>query len=303
MMEGKVVLVTGGAFGIGRAICLGAARQHAAFVVVADLPQEKRGGEQTAAECIEAGARDAFFVGCDVSNGKAVAAAIESAVTRCGALHAVFANAGVSPVNVPGSGGWTHEVNDDAFARVVAINLTGVFHTAKYSMAHLVKSKGALVTTASSFGLVGAHLAASYAASKGGVINLTRQLAKDYSPLGVRVNCICPGYVSNAMGRSVPGIADGDLPPPEARRASANTSLTEESVHASWARREAAAALQPIRRQAQASEIASVALFLASDAASFVTGTIVPVDGGCTSTFPGSDIQTAYDEAKYTSPL
>ena len=123
-----------------------------------------------------------------------------------------------------------------------------------------------MINIASTYGLIGAPLAPSYCASKGGVVNLTRQLAVDYGRDGLRVNAICPGYIDTDMGGR-----RGALPPAE--RAAAE------------ARREANAALQPIGRQGQAQEVARVATFLASDEASFVTGSIVTVDGGCTATF------------------
>ena len=185
-MEGKVVLVTGGAFGIGRSICLKAASQRAAGIIVVDLEQERTAGEKTAQDCVYLGVAKAVFGGCDVSDGGAVKRVVQDAVKQFGRLDAVFANAGVNGAST--AGGWAHEVADTNFERVIAVNLTGVFHTAKYSLPYLVESKGALVNTASSFGMVGAHFSAAYAASKGGVINMTRSLAKDYGPLGVRVN-------------------------------------------------------------------------------------------------------------------
>jgi NAD(P)-dependent dehydrogenase (short-subunit alcohol dehydrogenase family) len=123
-----------------------------------------------------------------------------------------------------------------------------------------------MINIASTYGMIGAPLAPSYCASKAGIINLTRQLAVDYSPEGLRVNAICPGYIDTDMGGH-----RASLPPAERT--------------AAQARREANAALQPIGRQAQAQEVARVATFLASDDASFMTGSIVTVDGGCTATF------------------
>ncbi|MET1005802.1 MAG: SDR family oxidoreductase, partial [Propionibacteriaceae bacterium] len=135
------------------------------------------------------------------------------------------------------------------------------------AMPHLLASgRGRIVNVASTYGVIGAPLAPAYCASKGGVVNLTRQLAVDYSPLGIRVNAICPGYIDTDMGGY-------------------RASLGAEAAAAANARREAAAALQPIGRQAHADEVARVAVFLASDDSSFMTGSIVTVDGGCTTTF------------------
>ena len=150
--------------------------------------------------------------------------------------------------------------------------------------------------------MVGAHYATSYCASKGGVINLTRQLATDYSPLGVRVNAICPGYVANSMGRSVPGTPANVVPDGTAARANGATP-TQEVASERWENRIKAAAEQPLVRMGAEDEIASVAIFLATEGASFMTGCIVPVDGGCTATFAGSAVQTMYDPADYVSPI
>ena len=112
------------------------------------------------------------------------------------------------------------------------------------------------------------------------------------------------GYCSNAMGRSIPDIPNDSLPDPSQVRGSVNpSSLQEDVVAKKWAMREAAASKHPIGRQASTDEIAAGALFLASPSASFITGVILPVDGGCTSTFPGSELQTGYDPSSYVSPL
>ena len=125
---------------------------------------------------------------------------------------------------------------------------------------------GAIINIASTYGLIGAPLAPAYCASKGALVNLTRQLAVDYGAERIRVNAICPGYVDTDMGGY-------------------RANLPSDQAAAANARREAGAARQPLGRQAQAAEIARVAVFLASEASSFMTGSIVAVDGGCTATF------------------
>jgi len=139
--------------------------------------------------------------------------------------------------------------------------------TAPKSLPHfLAQGDGRIVNIASTYGLVGAPNSPAYCSSKAAIINLTRQLAVDYSPDQIRVNAICPGYIDTSLGR---------------RR----STMSEEEIADATARREKAAGMQPLGRQAQPSEVVSVAVFLASGGASFMTGSIVTVDGGCTTTF------------------
>jgi NAD(P)-dependent dehydrogenase (short-subunit alcohol dehydrogenase family) len=160
-----------------------------------------------------------------------------------------------------------HELGIDSWDRTIAVNLRGTFLCARAAIPHLLqRPRSAMINIASTYGLIGAPLAPSYCASKGAIITLTRQLAVDYSRDGLRINAICPGYTDTDMG---------------GRRAS----LPPDERAAAQARREASAALQPIGRQAQPQEVARVATFLASDEASFMTGSIVTVDSGCTATY------------------
>ncbi|MEI6407139.1 MAG: SDR family oxidoreductase [Actinomycetes bacterium] len=141
------------------------------------------------------------------------------------------------------------------------------FLCTKYALPHfLKKNDGRIVNIASTYGLIGAPKAAAYCASKGAIINYTRQLTVDYAPEGIRINAICPGYIDTNLGRR-------------------KSTLSDEQYEAAVARREKAAAMQPIGRQAQPIEVANVAAFLVSDEASFMTGAIVTVDGGCVTTF------------------
>jgi NAD(P)-dependent dehydrogenase (short-subunit alcohol dehydrogenase family) len=257
-LDGRIAVVTGSATGIGRAIALRLAAEGAR-VVVADRKAEL--GEGTASAIRDSGG-EAIFVACDVADSGQVRALMESAVTRFGRIDALVSNAGI-----PGAGTPAHETAEDDWDRVIAVNLRGVFLCAKYAIPHLEASgHGAIVNTASTFGMIGAHNTPAYAASKGGVIALTRQLAVDYGPRGIRVNAISPGYVDTDMDQ---------------RR----TRMTPEDAARNLAARETAAALQPLGRQAATAEIAAAVAFLISDDASFMTGAIVPVDGGCTSYF------------------
>ena len=257
-LNDRVVLLTGGATGIGRAIALDMAAAGAA-VAIGDTNVD--GGQRTVAEILSAGGR-ASFKSCDVADAEQVAALVGGAVADFGQLDVLVNDAGIS-----GGSSRLHELGIDAWDRTIAVNLRGTFLCARAAIPHLLRRpRSSMINIASTYGVIGAPLAPSYCASKGGIVNLTRQLAVDYSPDGLRVNAICPGYIDTDMGGR-----RGALPPSE--RAAAE------------ARREESAALQPIGRQAQAQEVARVATFLASDEASFMTGSIVTVDGGCTATF------------------
>jgi NAD(P)-dependent dehydrogenase (short-subunit alcohol dehydrogenase family) len=257
VLTGRVALVTGAATGIGRSIAL-AMGAAGARVGIGDISQA---GQRTADDIVAAGA-EASFVTCDVSAPGEVQSLVDEVATAFGAIDILVNNAGISDTSKR-----VHEVEVEDWDRVLAVNLRGPFLCAKFALPHLIASgRGAIVNIASMFGLVGAPVSGPYAASKGGLVNLTRQLAVDYGPDGVRVNAICPGYIDTDMG---------------GRRAA----YSPEQRKAANERRDANAALQPIGRQAHADEVARVALFLASDASSFMTGSVVPVDGGGTATF------------------
>lgn len=255
--EGRVALVTGASSGIGRATARALAAAGAQ-VVIADL--NDAAGEEVARALDDEGG-SAQFIACDVSDPAQVRALLEQTVATCGQLDILINNAGIS-----GGAQRLHELDIDDWDRVMAVNLRGPFLCAKYALPHLIRRSGAMVNVASTYGLVGAPQAPAYCASKGGVVNLTRQLAVDYGPSGVRVNAVCPGYVDTDMGGQ-----RGRLGPQQAA--------------AALERREGNAARQPLGRQAHADEVARVVVFLASGASSFMTGSIVTVDGGCTSTF------------------
>ena len=255
-LEGRVALVTGAAGGIGAAIAKAMAAEGAR-VVVADV----KDGGPTVAE-IEAAGGQALAVACDVADPAQVEALMAGAVDRFGGIDVLVNNAGIS-----GGSSLAHELEIDVWNRVLAVNLTGQFLCVRAAMPHLLASgAGRIVNVASTYGIVGAPMAPAYCASKGGVVTFTRQLAVDYSGRGIRVNAILPGYIDTDMG-------------------GARAALGPEGAARANARRDAAAARQPIGRQGSAEEVARVAVFLASDASSFMTGSIVPVDGGCTTTF------------------
>ncbi len=257
-VDGKTAVVTGSGNGIGRAIALAFAGAGA-NVTVSDVLVED--GERVVREITDAGG-SAMFVAADVSDAGQAEQLIAATVERFGGLDILANNAGIG-------GGWVrlHEVEPEEFDRVIDVNLRGTFLCSKYAIPHfLAQQDGRIVNTASTYGLIGAPNAAAYCASKGAIINLTRQMAVDYGPDGIRVNALCPGYIDTHLGRRGP-------------------TLTPEEYAAANAVREKAAGMQPLGRQGQPAEIGEVALFLASDAASFMTGSIVPVDGGCVTTF------------------
>jgi len=245
-LDGRVALVTGGAAGIGRASAVAFARAGAR-VVVADVDRD--GGEETARLIREAGGEVAF-VRADVSQATDVEAMVAATVARYGRLDCAHNNAGVT------AGGFTHRLSEAAWDRVLAVNLTGTWLCLKYEVAQLLRQRsgGAIVNTASASGLVGLAGASAYAASKHGVLGLTRTAALEYAPRGIRVNAVCPSFVRTAMLEQT--LAAG--PDGEARLV----------------------ALEPMGRLGTPEDVAGPVVWLCTDAAAFVTGHALAVDGG-----------------------
>ena len=257
-LAGKTAIVTGAANGIGRAVARALAGASA-NVLVADLLADD--GERTVAEIAAAGGT-AAFARADVSDAREAEELIAAAVERFGGLDILVNNAGIGGGVVR-----LHEVEPADFDRVVSVNLRGTFLCSKYAIPHfLAQHDGRIINMGSTYGLIAAPGAPAYCATKAAIINLTRQLAVDYGPDGIRVNAICPGYIDTQLGRRGPR-------------------LTPAEFAAATAIRERAARMQPLGRQGQPAEVGEVALFLATDASSFMTGSIVTVDGGCVTTF------------------
>ena len=245
-VEGKVALVTGGGSGIGRATALAFARQGAR-VVVADVAVS--GGEETVQRIQNAGG-EAIFLRTDVSQAAEVEALIAKAVSTYGRLDCAHNNAGIEGVEAR-----TADYPEDDWDRVIAINLKGVWLCMKYEIPHMQQQGGgAIVNTASIAGLVGAQRMPAYVASKHGVAGLTKAAALEYAKAHIRVNAVCPGVIRTPM---VERLLD--------RHARAESRLT---------------AFEPIGRFGTPEEVAEAVVWLCSDAASFVTGHTMAVDGG-----------------------
>lgn len=245
-LPSQVALVTGAASGIARAVAIRFAQEGAA-VMVADA--DERGGMDTASEIRTAGGM-ALFARLDVSQADQVKEVVQRTLDELGDLHILFSGAGILGY------GTALETSEEAWNRMLAVNLTGTFLCAKAALIHMVeKQRGVIINVASTTGSHDACArAAAYVTSKGGVTQLTRSMAIDYARQGIRVNAICPGPTDTPMLRNA---------------------LTLEEI-------EAFAKTFPMNRLGRPEEIAGAALFLASDDASFVTGAVLHVDGGQT---------------------
>jgi meso-butanediol dehydrogenase/(S,S)-butanediol dehydrogenase/diacetyl reductase len=246
-LAGKVAIVTGGASGIGAATMRRFAREGAAMVC-ADLDDER--GAAIVAE-IEAGGGRAAFQRTDVGVLSDLERVVGAAVERFGGLDVMHNNA------VWTGGGYVHEIDPEVWDRSMQVALTGVFYGMRAAIpAMLERGGGSIITTSSVDGLFGEIMAAPYATAKAAVINLTRTVAVEYGRRGIRANAICPGAVDTPLLAML-----GQLAPKP---------------------REQLAAEHAIGRLLRPEEIADVALFLASDESSAVTGAVIVADGGLT---------------------
>jgi len=252
-LPGKVAVVTGAGAGIGRAGAIEFGREGAR-VVVADV--NSAGAEDTAGMIRQAGA-DAIAVAVDVAEPSAVEELVRRAVETFSGIDILFNNAAIQVNKL------IEDTTPEEWNRQMAVNVGGIFLCSKYCLPFLRQSHGAIINMSSVNGFFVEPMCAGYCATKGAIIALTKAMAIDYGRAGIRVNCICPGYIDA-------GLAAGYFeaqPDPAAARA-------------------AAGGLHALGRIGQAREVARVAVFLASSEASFMTGSAVVVDGGFGSGLP-----------------
>jgi len=245
-LDGKSAFVTGGASGIGQATSLAFA-ERGARVLVADVDTD---GAQETLRLVELGGGEANFVSCDVGDSASVEAAVNRCVELYGRIDCAFNNAGIL-----GDMTLTADCSEENFDRIMRVNLKGIWLSMKYEIPHMLRQGGGvIVNTASNAGMTGTPQLGVYSATKGGVVMLTRSAALEYARSNIRINCVCPGLISTPM------VAQQAIDYPDAV-----ANFTE---------------LEPIGRMGRPEEIAEAVVWLSSDAASFVTGHPMAVDGG-----------------------
>ena len=241
-LEGKNMIVTGGASGIGLATverCL----REGAQVVLSDLATSDGAAR---AQALDGKGGRCLFMPCDVTSSGQVDALIAGTAKQLGSVDIVFSNAGIGGLSP------AHETADADWQRIIDINLSGVFRVARAALRQMyAQGSGSLINCASILGGLGQSGTVAYSAAKAGVVNMTRTLAIEAAPRGVRVNSIGPGYIDTPLLKDLPAEL-----------------------------RQGLIALHPLGRLGRDDEVANAVLFLASDEASFVTGSFLLVDGG-----------------------
>ncbi len=245
-MENKVIVITGGSSGIGRATAIGFAKAGCRVAIGARREAE---GEETVRQ-VEAAGGEAIFVRTDVRFADQVKALVDAAVRRWGRLDYAFNNAGIEGPNwIP-----TQDYPEPSWDEVIGINLKGVFLAMKYEIpAMLASGGGSIVNMSSIAGLIGGPIGVAYHASKHGVIGATKATAMEYAEKGIRVNAVCPAVIETPM----------------ADRAFVQVGMDTAPMH-------------PMARNGTVDEVAGAVVWLCSDQASFITGISLPIDGGWT---------------------
>ena len=242
--KNKVVIVTGSAFGIGRATALAFSKKGAKIALV-DWSEDT----ETLTQIKQAGG-EAIFIKCDVSKKEDVKAMVEKTVATFGTIDCAFNNAGIE-----GASALTADCTEDNWDKTLNVNLKGIWLCMKYQIPEMLKTgKGAIVNCSSVAGLVGFAGLPAYVASKHGVIGLTKTTALEYAKQGIRVNAVCPGVIQTAMMDRLTG--------------------KKKEVEAQFI------GLEPMNRMGEAEEIANTVVWMCSDEASFITGHAMAVDGG-----------------------
>lgn len=242
--QGKIAIVTGGSFGIGRAAAIAFA-ERGAKVVIADWVEDNE-----TLNAIKSEGGDAIFIKCDVSSEESVRSMVDKTIAQYGRLDYAFNNAGIEGISAP-----THECTNENWDKTIGINLKGVWLCMKHEIPHMMKQgKGAIVNNASIAGLVGFVNIPAYVASKHGILGLTKNAALEYAKFGIRVNAVCPGVIKTAM----------------IDRFTGKDKVVEKQFES----------MEPIGRMGQPEEVAQAVIWLCSDAASFVTAHPMVVDGG-----------------------
>lgn len=243
MPDKKVALVTGAGRGIGRAIALALA-EKGMFVIV-NYNGSAAKAQETVEEIRQAGG-EAVSAACDVSDFNACGEMITALVKEYGHIDVLVNNAGITRDNL------LMKMSEEDFDKVISVNLKGCFNTIKHLSRQLLKQKsGKIINISSVTGVMGNAGQANYCASKAGVIGLTKSAARELGSRGITVNAVAPGFIETEMTESLPETV--------------KTSLTEQIL---------------LKRTGTAKEVAEVVAFLASDAAGYITGQVISVDGG-----------------------
>jgi len=250
-LAGKVALVTGSGSGIGEAICVRFAEEGADVVVTTRDPDHLA---RTSGKVASIASREPVGLQMDVADRGSVASAVGAAVERSGRIDVLCANAGIELPRAPA----IDDVTDDEWDRLMAVNVTGTFLVTRAAVPH-IPDGGAVVTIGSINSFVGWPNDLPYTTSKAAVLGFTRALALDLAPRRIRANCVCPGIIDTPLTRA---FIDASLDPGD---------VVQEYE-----------AVAPLGRMGTAEEVANAALFLASDEASFITGSALLVDGGTT---------------------